>query len=212
MRHVACDSRTRKASASSTLHSALSTSSCGRRTISGRHFTAHARLLATQGISPRGRQERGFVQAARITVREDGAGSGRLADNTRPGEQRASVKARLHCSPRGSGFAVSAFPLRGHHRSHTPHHAQQQQQQQGEKHGEQVRQVHRGVRIRSPRRLFQPGPQAIRGTAQDFGQFAKGDVEDGLHIDQRVAPEDRRAFEVESDLGIESVNKRTDRV
>jgi hypothetical protein len=56
------------------------------------------------------------------------------------------------------------------------------------------------------------GPQAIRGTAQDFGQFAKGDVEDGLHIDQRVAPEDRRAFEVESDLGIESVNKRTDRV
>ena|SRR5204863_5024967 len=53
-------------------------------------------------------------------------------------------------------------------------------------------------------------PQAHRGTAQDYEQFSKGDVEDGLDVDQRVAPENAGASKVESKLAIDSINPRAD--
>jgi hypothetical protein len=51
-------------------------------------------------------------------------------------------------------------------------------------------------------------PQAHRGSAQDFEQFSKGDVQDSAKYGQRVSPENASGSKVDSDLGIESVNER----
>jgi hypothetical protein len=51
-------------------------------------------------------------------------------------------------------------------------------------------------------------PQAHRGSAQDFERLSKGEVQDGLHLNQRVEPGNEHAWENTSSLHIEDENPK----
>jgi hypothetical protein len=55
-------------------------------------------------------------------------------------------------------------------------------------------------------------PQTSRGTSRDFSQFSKGSAQFSAGATSRVAPENRGAEQVKSNLSIESVNSRADKV
>lgn len=55
-------------------------------------------------------------------------------------------------------------------------------------------------------------PRAHRDSTNETDALAKGSVQDSARYGQRLLPENASASKVQSDLGIESINKRADRV
>jgi len=54
-------------------------------------------------------------------------------------------------------------------------------------------------------------PRAHRASTEDALAYAKGEVQDGLSLNQRVSPENFGVSKVKSDLSIESVNSRANK-
>ena len=54
-------------------------------------------------------------------------------------------------------------------------------------------------------------PRAHRDSTEDALAYAKGDVIDGLNVNQRVSPENAGASKLSSDLNIGRINDRADR-